>query len=333
MTASKTLTINDIKNETRMKAEYRNDPSKEYALRQQAHDHLAYIHAEKLWNVKDSRWAHRQNSDGKTTYIHFFNNHAITATLQGPVENPIVVIVSDSDYGTMTLQLSMLSTAITEIGLVVGALALFAQIGFYAESVEGAVAAAALALTGVEGSLAEITFAGAAGPIGIAIAVLAMIVMLAIYMGERQMILSLRYENRSVRQSVSLLKCWTWNLPDLKTPARLAPIHQIGGIDVYDVAVYNHDNARWTEGIGLSLLFQSDEGYANICIRNDIYHNPQFAIATGQTPIDPEDFYYNLPSGQINQDKKWGNLVIKSYFNPVEFNDYKFNGIISFNDV
>ena len=332
--ANATLTIQKIDHIVRMKPEFRNDLGAERRLRELTQKHLEYIHSNQRWNVKDSSvWASRTGENGKPHYVHFYDGHALVLTNTGTQENPVVSVESTDPAGSsISVHISAEAFGMTEVGIVIGMLAAATHIAFYAESVEGAMAAAAAVLSAEEGVAAEITFAGAAGPIGIVLAVLAFVIVLAMFLGQREIITNVRYENRSTKKRVKLLKCWTWNLPDIETPKDLEALHQVAGFDVYDVAVYQHANDRKTEGIGLSLLFQSDEGYANICIRNDIHKYPILGIATGPNLVEPKDFYYNLPNTPLGQDVRWGDLIIKNAFNPNDFNNYKLDGIIAFND-
>lgn len=328
------LKINDIKTVVKMKSSFRRNLNAEWNLRQQNQDHLAYLVAEKQWNVTDTRYWASRTDNSVTKYLHFYNDHSIVVSqaVGGEYPNPVVTIeTSDSDGNICSMFISVEAFSLSSIGLVIGGLA--AVLMAVCNTGPGIAASASAILSEEEGVEAAITFDEVLGTIGFLVAIAALVIIIAVFLAEREIGMQVVYENRSAKRKVTLLDCWTWNLPNIKTPADLKTLHTIDGFDVYDVASYNHANDRKTEGVGLSLLFQCDGlGYANICIRNDIHKWPVFGVAVSENLIEPKDFYYNIPDSGINNDLAWGDLLIKNIFNAEQFNNYNLNGIVSFND-
>ncbi len=101
----------------------------------------------------------------------------------------------------------------------------------------------------------------------------------------------------------------------------------------------NADNESKYKGVGVSMKFQKEDGTSLIiCIRQDIYHEPKYAIV----PLNQGDttsayqIYYDLSEGAVaplrTEDFPWGNLIVKNTLKPDPFYNYKFAGIFSFND-
>ena len=333
--SQRNLHVTKIDQVVSMKPEYRNDPTKEWELRAMTQRHLQYLHDSKLLDVNNKEhWGRQDDANGKPVFVHFYQRHALKISHGGPQENPVLVVTSTDGLGNnCSMNISAAGAGISLTAITVAGLAIVLQMGFAAMAAEDALAAAGAAAGSALGEAAiEITCAEVLGPIGIALAVLSFIIVLAMFLGERDIALNLRYENRSSKKSVKLVGCWTWNLIDLPTepPAEMQPVGTVDGFDVYDVVSYQHDNTRKSEGVGLSLLFQSGAEYANVCIRNDIHKWPTLGIQPGKR--DPKDFYYDLPQTQINTPTAWGSLVIRNTFKVEEFNNYQFHGIISFHD-
>ncbi|HMG56357.1 MAG TPA: hypothetical protein VK601_22815, partial [Kofleriaceae bacterium] len=119
-------------------------------------------------------------------------------------------------------------------------------------------------------------------------------------------------------------------------PVLLNHLHDDGFFEWYDDAVVDVDNSSKYRGIGVALKFQNEDGsFLVVCIRQDIDKDPHYtivALAKGDT-TSAQQVYDNCTSGNLlTEDFQWGDLLVKNRLDPQGFNQYKFAGIISFND-
>jgi hypothetical protein len=340
MFSGKTLKVNEIGDVTSMKSQFRGSPEVEVRHRAETRDHLEYITANKLFNVGGSAWGHH-SVGADDVYAHFYGDHSLKVVVPkkgadpaGPTEHIIVNIHStDQDGNETRMTMSAATFGMTEIAIAITCLALVAKVGIASMLAEDAIVEAGVLAGEAMGEEAvEITAAEVLGPVGIALAILAFIVMLGMYLGARNIALNLRYENRSKR-AVRLVECFAYDVDDIKVPVDVKGLHMMDGFDVYDCISYQNTNESKYKGVGLSLAFTGDgAGRLLVCIRNDIYGNPQMNIAVSDQSAHA--FYDNCNGGnrQLNHDVAWGPLTVKNYLDPDGFNNYKFSGIISFHE-
>lgn len=340
MYSGKTLKVTELGDVTSMKSQFRGAPEVEVRHREETRKHLEYISSHKLLNVGGEAWGHHTIGTNDV-YAHFYGDHSLKvvvpqkgANADGPTEHIVVDIHStDQDGNETRMTMSAGTFGMSEIAIAITCLALVTKVGISSMLAEDAIVEAGVAAGEAMGEEAvEITAAEVLGPVGIALAILAFIVMLGMYLGARNIALNLRYENRSKRV-LHLVECYAYDLDDIKTPVDVKGLHIQDDFDVYDCVSYQNTNESKYKGVGLSLAFTCDgAGRLLICIRNDIYGNPQMNIAVAEQSA--QEFYSNCNGGdkQLTHDVEWGPLIVKNYLDPAGFNDYKFAGIISFHD-
>ncbi|NJK54121.1 MAG: hypothetical protein HC936_17515 [Leptolyngbyaceae cyanobacterium SU_3_3] len=170
--------------------------------------------------------------------------------------------------------------------------------------------------------------------VGIVLAILSFIGLWIAYAVGREIVLNLIYENRS-KKTIKLVDRYFYNIGenDPGSPVTLSPLQKCDGFEFYSDVAIAVDNYSKIRGIGVSLVFQKDDGSTLvICIRNDIYHDPHYTIGEGWPSA--EIAYEECVNGElILEDVEWGrDLIVKNRLDPREFNQYTFAGIISFHD-
>lgn len=73
------------------------------------------------------------------------------------------------------------------------------------------------------------------------LAILAFIVMLSMYLGARNIVLNLRYENRGKR-TLQLVECHAYDIDDITTPVDVQGLHTEDGFDICDRVSYQNAN-------------------------------------------------------------------------------------------
>src|SRR5262249_54868764 len=101
--------------------------------------------------------------------------------------------------------------------------------------------------------------------------------------------------------------------------------------------VVNVDNVSKFNGVGVSMKFQQDDGTSLVlCVRNDIYKDPHYSatLLKKDEKKTAQQVYDECTIGGLpTQDPTWGTFKVTNRLDKQSFNNYKFLGIISFNDV
>jgi len=336
------------------KPEFRAQPEKEFEHRLNTRNHLAYLQDEKLFDVRDPRWA-KHTIDGEVCYAHRYEGGTLTLRLKTAdgklnlshnedgtldrhlMDNPgqetvySITSVNNGMESTHTFNAMNAGMASAPILCLCVAMTVLLANGILAAQVAVAGAAVVATIFGINASV----FLPA---VGIAIAVLAFIGVWIVYAIGREIVLNLIYENRSANKTLTLVDHRVYNIGDNPLrPRPLKPLSQKGGWEVYDDVVVNIDNVNKFQGVGVSMKFQKEDGTSLIiCIRQDIYKEPHYTIKAfpAGDKTSAEQVYNDCTSGGlVTQDTPWGNLFVKNCVDPKGFNNYKFVGIISFHDV
>jgi hypothetical protein len=333
---------------------FRAQPEKEFEHRLKTREHLTYLQTEKLFDVSGSRWA-KKSIDGVMCYAHEYMGCLLIVRLKTAdarfnlshnedgafdrhlMDSPgeqIVYSITSANNGLESNHFFKAETiGLSSVGIICAALALTVNLANCMVAADAAIAASeAVATTfGVEATV----FPG----VGIAIAVLALIGVWIAYEIGREIMANLIFENRSTTRALTLVDQAFYN-PDVSPPALpalLNHLHSDGFFEWYDDAVVDIDNYSKYKGIGVSLKFQKEDGSSlAICIRQDIYKDPHYTILAlaKDDKTSAQQVYDNCTSGAlVTEDFQWGDLLVKNRLDPQGFNQYKFAGIISFNDV
>jgi hypothetical protein len=356
---SATIKFNESTFTVKNLPEYRADPEKEFAHRLQTRDHLKYLQDENLFDVRDPRWA-KKTIDGEVCYAHAYENGLLIVRLKtadgklnlthnedgtldrhlmdNPSENPVYSITSANNNLESYVFFKTSTIGFSSLGIVCFGLAMTYGLASGLAAAEAG-EAAGVAVTALLGIDVNVLLPG----VGIALAVLAFIGIWIAYEIAREIVVNLNYENRSATMPLTLVDSYVYDIPmppDIPPlPVTLNHLHGIEGWELYDNVVINADNESKYKGVGVSLKFQKADGSSLIiCIRQDIYHQPKYAIV----PLNPgdttgawkiyDDLSYSVVAPLKTEDFPWGNLVVKNTLKPDAFNNYKFTGIFSFND-
>jgi hypothetical protein len=335
------------------KPEWRGDPSKDFQHRLKTKEHLEFLHVSKLIDVRDSRWA-QATVKGEVVYGHMYEGcefiirlstkngelnltHNQDGTLDrhlmdNPGEAVVWSITSLNNGLESTHTFSALAAGLSSVFIVCVGLAASVALaqGLAAAEAEEFVASAIGAMIGAELDVAIPV-------VGIVLAVLAFIGIWIVYEIGREIVLNLIYENRSATKSITLVDHYVYNIGDTKDPlpAKLQPLSSLPPFEFYYDVVVNIDNYSKFSGVGVSLKFQKDDGsFLIICVRNDIYKDAHYTIKAfaKDDKTSPKDVYDNCDGPLVTQDFPWGDLVVKNALDATGFNQYKFAGILSFND-
>ena len=344
-TSKKAIEFKKVVKETILKSNCRNDIDTEWNLIKNTHDHLSYLHDKNLSNITDqAQWGKRYDEKLKTTiYVHFYQDHEIKVYKlddQG-MPNPVVTISSHDGNGNETrLMMSASTFGVTEVGLVVAALATVLYIGYGAMAAEDALLAASAAASVVEGEEVLISSSIEGGPLALALIILSFVIILIVFLVERNMVFNITIENHT-NTDVSLVDCYAYDVDPIRNekdppfPVALPARTSLDGFDTYHLIDYQNTNKSKVKGVGLSMVFRSSKASSdlNICIRNDIYYHGSFCIKSG-TGQSAKDFYYACSQGAqaLNNDYEWGELLVQNRFDDAKFNEYQFIGLISFNE-
>jgi len=350
MPTNPTIKFNESTFQVKNLAAFRDKPEVDFAHRLKTKDHLAYLEAEKLFDVTDPRWA-KATINGEVHYAHEYDGCVFEVRLQTAnaqltlshnhdgaldrhlMDNPgehIVYSITSKNNGlestqTFSAQAAGMASA-PILAACIGCTIALAN-GLIAMEAESYVAAV-LSFCGLEVTVNSI----AVPVVGLVLAVLAFIGVWIAYAIGREIMLNLIYENRS-NQTIKLVDHYVYNIGDNGSPfpATLKPLQSAPPFDIYDDVVVCIDNYSKFKGIGVSMIFQKqDQSRLAICIRQDIYKNPAYQMfPTTGTALE---VYANCGDGPlITTDWWWGkDLYIKNCMNPEEFMNYNFSGIISF---
>jgi hypothetical protein len=350
---SASITINSSSFSIVNKPEFRAQPEKEFEHRLQTRAHLTYLQDEQLFDVRDPRWGKR-TIDGEVCYAHAFEGGLLIVKLEtadgkmnlthnedgtfdrhlmdNPGQETVYSITSKNNGMESTHTFNAMNAGMASIPILCLCVAMTVVLATGLAAAQAAVAAgtAVAALFGI-----NVTVFPA---VGIVIAVLAFIGVWIVYAIGREIVLNLIYENRSTNKTLTLVDHYVFNIGDNPLPPRpLKPLSQKGGGEVYDDVVVNIDNVDKFEGVGVSMKFQKEDGTSLvICIRQDIYKDPHYTIKSFPTgdKTSAEQVYNDCTSGGlVTKDIPWGDLVVKNCVDPKGFNQYKFAGIFSFNDL
>jgi hypothetical protein len=333
-------------------SDFRAQPEKAFEHRLKTRDHLAYLETEKLFDVSNSRWA-KKTIDGEVCYGHEYMGCLFTVRLKtangrfnlshnedgafdrhllnNPEEHTVYSITSSNNGLESTHTFNAMSAGMASAPIICVLLVLSVALANSVSAAQAATAAALAAATvyGVNVTVVPI--------IGIVIAILGFIgVWIAEAIG-REIILNLIYENRS-KKIITLVDHAVYNIGDNPLlPATLKPPRKDGIFEFYDDVVVCIDNDSKYRGIGVSMRFQrEDESSLVICIRQDIYKDPHYTIVAlpKGDKTSAAQIYDNCTSGDlVTEDFRWGNdLLVKNRLDPQGFKQYKFAGIIAFND-
>jgi len=333
---------------------FRARPEVEFEHRLKTREHLAYLQAEKLFDVSGPRWG-QKTIDGELCYGHEYLGCLLIVRLKtasgkfnlshnkdgafdrhlmdSPVENVVYSITSKNNGLESTHFFRAETIGLSSVGIICAALALTVNLANSMAAADAAIAVGETVetLCGIETTVFP--------AVGIAIAVLAFIGIWIAYEIGREIALNLIFENRSSNKALTLVDQAFYNIdtnpPDL--PVLLNHLHGDGFFEYYDDAVVDTDNASKFRGIGVSMKFQKEDGSSLvICIRQDIYKDPHYTIValTKDDKTSAQQVYDSCTSGRlVTEDYPWGELVVKNRLDPQGFMQYKFAGIISFNDV
>ncbi len=334
------------------KPKSRDKPELAFAHRHKTRDHLAYLQAEKLLDVRDARWA-KATKNGETYYAHEYGENILIIKLEtkdkklslfhnedgrfdnhlmdNPGENTVYSITSSNNGLISTHTFSVESAGLSSVGIIFAALAFAVSL---ANGVMAALAATyvASAFATMFGAELNVILPGA----GIVLAVLAFIGIWIAYSVGREIMLNLIYENRS-NKPVTLVDHYVYNIGDSQLmPTKLNPITTVGPFEFYSDVVVNIDNYSKIRGIGVSLKFQKENGSSLIiCIRNDIYKDPHYTIQSfvKDDKTSAQDIYNQCSGDLVTDDFKWGSdLVVKDRLDKTQFPQYNFAGILSFHN-
>ena len=357
---SASITFNESSFKARNKTEFRAQPEKEFEHRLKTRAHLTYLQNEKLFDVRDPRWA-KKTIDGEVCYAHEYQGGTLLVRLKtadgklnlthnedetfdrhlmdSPGEDTVYTITSKNN-GMESYQFFKTSTiGFTSVAIIIAGLGMTVALASGLVAAEAATAAG-VAVTAVLGIEANVLVPG----LGIALAVLAFIGIWIAYELGREIVVNLIYENRSANTPLTLVDSYVYDIPTPDDISRLpVTLNHLWtdefGFDYYDAVVINADNESKYRGVGVSLKFQKADGASLIiCIRQDIYYDPSYAIL----PLNPGDtkgawdiYEILLPAFGLplkTEDFRWGNLIVKNTLKPDQFNNYKFAGIFSFHD-
>ena len=331
--------------------DFRAHPEREFAHRLKTRDHLAYLQAEKLFDVSSSRWA-KSTIDGEVCYGHEYQgclfivrlktangkfnlNHNEDGAfdrhlLEHPGENTVYSITSKNNGLESTHSFNATSAGMASVPIICVFLALSVALASSLSAAQAATAAGIAVATvfGINVTVVPV--------VGLVLAILGFIGLWIAEAIGREIVLNLVYENRSKR-TITLVDHAVYNIGDNPLlPATLAPPRKDGIFELYDDVVVCIDNDSKYRGIGVSMKFQKDdESSLVICIRQDIYKDPHYTIvplAKGDTTSAQQVYDGCTSGGLVTEDFRWGDVVVKNRLDPQGFKQYKFAGIIAFND-
>jgi len=357
---SASIKFNESTFKARNKTEFRAQPEKEFEHRLKTRAHLTYLQDEKLFDVRDPRWA-KQTVNGEVCYTHEHEGGTLLVRLKtangtlnlshnedgtldrhlmdNPGEDTVYTITSKNN-GMESNQFFKTSTiGYSSVAIIVAALGMTVALASGLAAAEAA-AAAGLVVTAALGIEANVLLPG----IGIALAVLAFVGIWIAYELGREIVVNLIYENRSAKTALTLVDSHIYDIPipdDMsKLPITLNPLNGDDGWEFYDDVVIDADNASKYRGVGVSMKFQKADGTSLIiCIRQDIYYYPSYLIK----PFKKDEYSWTafeaydvmIPGVDrplSTEDFRWGDLIVKNTLKPDSFNNYKFAGIFSFHD-
>jgi hypothetical protein len=356
VTTNTMATINFKHSELSLKGppSLRDQPEIEFAHRLKTGEHLKFIMDEKLFDVSDSRWSkaavdgevgyaheykdsvlvvHLKTADGKFNLTHNENGAFDRHLLDNPGETVVYSITSKNNGVVSTQTFTADQAGLGTIPMICAILVLTVNFANAATAANAALAAGT--------SVLEIfDTATVVNPCyGIGLVILGLIGIWIAYGVGREITLNLIYENRG-KISIQLVDHYVYNIGDnpLSPAVTLPPFDNKSDPpwELYSDAVVSVDNYSKVKGIGVSLKFEKEDGTSLIiCIRNDIYKQPNYTIQ--QYPkgdaTTAQNAYDNCSGDLVTADFKWGkDLIVKNSLNPKAFQEYFFTGILSFHD-